>query len=148
MVDLSAIFSASAPTCAAQTDVVGLVTAIAPYVVPFLGMGLFEYLQNRQKSKRERVLEDREYDRDFIQRLLDDRAQQIWHLEERNRQLEAECDLCQSDRESLKVELAKVESHLEQTQLVLSALHRQFGDQISLSFYSKHNLPNPNPPEQ
>ena len=59
MLEIGAIFIGNAPTGAAQTDVVGLVTAIAPYVVPFLGMGLFEYLQNRQKSKRERVLEDR-----------------------------------------------------------------------------------------
>lgn len=148
MADLSTIFLGNTPPSAIQIDPVTLMTAVTSLVAAFSGIGIFDWWVKWEKSKQERRREDREYDRDFIQRLLDDRAQQIRQLEERNRQLEAECDLCQSDRESLKVELAKVESHLEQTQLVLSALHRQFGDQISLSFYSKHNLPNPNPPEQ
>ncbi len=133
------------PEVTGQADVLGVIEKLAPYILPILGMGVFEYVQNRRKAKREQTLEDREYDRDFIQRLLDDRAKTIASLEKRNEELEQECDLCKNDREQLKVQLAKVESRLQSASATLLELHRRFGDQISTSWFHA-DPPKPPPP--
>ncbi len=136
MLDFCAILlqaPAPAAPAATQADTLAAVSAVAPYVVPAMGMGVFQYLLNRRKALREQMLEDREYNKDYVQRLLEDRQVQIDRLQAENESLEAKCDRCEREREQLRIDLTRVESHLRSANASLMAIHRQYGDKISLN---------------
>ncbi len=133
MLDFCAIFLQTPTPTATQSDTLATVSALAPYVVPAMGMGVFQYLLNRRKAMREQMLEDRAYNKDYVQRLLEDRQGQIDRLQTENESLETKCDRCEREREQLRIDLARVESHLQSANASLMAIHRQYGDKISLS---------------
>lgn len=146
MLDFCAIFLQTPAPAAPNADILATVSALAPYIVPAMGMGVFQYLLNRRKALREQMLEDREYNKDYVARLLEDRQGQIDRLQAENESLESKCDGCEREREQLRIALARVESQLQTANASLMAIHRHYGDKISLSFFPDPTQIPPNHP--
>ncbi len=135
MIDLCAILLQTPAAPQSNSDAIAAISAMAPYLVPAMGMGFFQYLLSRRKAVRDQMIEDREFNKDYIGKLLADRQGQIDRLQAENEALEAKCDQCERDRESLRISLTRVESQLESARVALAAIHRQYGDQISLTHF-------------